>query len=246
MRYTVDTMESDDDVIQRHLDKIFPALFKRILAPVPTWCFVRTDADRQLARSIAEFNSAVAGFIEQARQRMRADPSLRQHPGNLLEAMIAAANEPSSGIDDSRVVGDVASPTLDQMEQLSCVDAYAHKTMRLKPVAPIILLEILHAMMIGDVQVPAGLTISSLMRRDSVSDKCLPRAAKFEPERWLGGGEHGTQAHAVKRLSMPFSAAPRICSGRYLALLEMKMAMAALLGNFDIESVDTPDGHEAR
>ena len=84
------------------------------------------------------------------------------------------------------------------------------------------------------------------MRRDSVSDKCLPRAAKFEPERWLGGGEPGTQAHAAKRLSMPFGAAPRICPGRYLALLEMKMAMAALLGNFDIESVDTPDGHEAR
>ena len=43
MRYTVDTvsglafgaevntLESDDDVIQRHLDKIFPAIFRRIM-----------------------------------------------------------------------------------------------------------------------------------------------------------------------------------------------------------------------
>ena len=49
MRFTVDaisglafgadinTLESDDDVIQRHLDKIFPALFRRLLAPLPTW-----------------------------------------------------------------------------------------------------------------------------------------------------------------------------------------------------------------
>ena len=49
MRYTVDaiaglafgaevnTLESDGDVIQQHLDKIFPAVFKRLLAPLPTW-----------------------------------------------------------------------------------------------------------------------------------------------------------------------------------------------------------------
>jgi cytochrome P450 len=49
-------------------------------------------------------------------------------------------------------------------------------------------------------------------------------------------------ASAVKRVSMPFGAGPRICPGRYLALLEMKMGMVALLGHFDIESVDAPDG----
>ena len=44
---------------------------------------------------------------------------------------------------------------------------------------------------------------------------------------------------------IPFGAGPRICPGRYLALLEMKLAMAVLLGRFDIEAVDTPDGKEA-
>ena len=41
---------------------------------------------------------------------------------------------------------------------------------------------------------------------------------------------------------MPFGSGPRMCPGRYLALLEMKMAMAMLLAGFDIEAVDTPDG----
>jgi cytochrome P450 len=31
-----------------------------------------------------------------------------------------------------------------------------------------------------------------------------------------------------------------MCPGRYLALLEMKMAMAMLLSSFDILAVDTP------
>jgi cytochrome P450 len=45
---------------------------------------------------------------------------------------------------------------------------------------------------------------------------------------------------------MPFGAGPRICPGRYLALAEMKMALAMLFGSFDLESVTTPDGGEAR
>ena len=301
MRYTVDTiaglafgaevntLESDQDVIQQHLDKLFPALFKRLFAPLPTWRFYRSAADRRLAHSIAEVNAAVNGFIAQARARMAADSSLREHPRNLLEAMITAADEAGSGIDDPqvagnvltlllagedttantlawmihllwrnpqalarateevrRVVADVTNPAFDEMTQLNYVEACAHETMRIKPVAPILPLETLREMTIGDVQLPAGIVVTSLMRRDAMSDSHLPRAAAFEPERWLADGGPGAMANAVKRLSMPFGAGPRICPGRYLALLEMKMAMATLLGRFDIESVDTPDGQEAR
>jgi cytochrome P450 len=87
------------------------------------------------------------------------------------------------------------------------------------------------------------------MRRDSVSEQHLPHAASFEPERWLAG--HGDapaslQAASAKRLSMPFGAGPRICPGRYLALLEMKVAMATLLGRFEIADVSTADGRPPR
>jgi cytochrome P450 len=53
-------------------------------------------------------------------------------------------------------------------------------------------------------------------------------------------------ANAAKRIFMPFGVGPRICPGRYLALLEMKMEIAMLSGNFDIEDVAAPDGREAR
>jgi cytochrome P450 len=83
------------------------------------------------------------------------------------------------------------------------------------------------------------------MRRDSVSDDYVPQAAEFRPERWLAGEAPGQAAGAAKRISMPFGAGPRICPGRYLALLEMKMAMVKLLGYFEIAGVDTRDGGEA-
>ena len=301
MRYTVDTiaglafgaevntLESEGDIIQQHLDKIFPALFRRIFAPLPYWRFVRLPADRALDRSMTEVLAAVERFVAQARARLQAEPARRAHPHNLLEAMIVAADAPDSGIDDAqvtgnvltmllagedttantlawmidllwrhpaalaratdevrRVTGDARELTLEHMAQLDYVEACAHETMRLKPVAPILVLQAERDATIGDVQIGKGTVVINLLRRDSVSEEHVPGAAQFEPARWLADGGPAQQASSAKRLSMPFGAGPRICPGRYLALLEMKLAMAALLGRFDIASVDTPDGRETR
>jgi len=303
MRYTVDTiaglafgaevntLETEGNVLQHHLDKIFPALGRRLLSPLPIWRWWRSAADRELERGVAEVNKAVDGFIAQARARLAAEPSRREHPENLLEAMLAAADEPGSGIDDAQVSGNVltmllagedttantiawmihllwrhpaalqraqaevrdvvsdpARPTWDEIARLDFIEACAHETMRLKPVAPLLVVQALADTTLADVQVPKGMVVTTVMRRDSVSDEHVPRAAAFEPERWLAAGAGGAAALAgsARRISMPFGAGPRICPGRYLALLEMKMAMAVLLGRFDILSVDTPDGGEAQ
>ena len=298
MRYTVDTiaglafgaevntLESDADVIQRHLDKIFPALYRRVLAPLPTWRWVKRARDRELEASLAEVTAAVNGFIDKARQRMQAESGLRERPTNLLEAMIAAADSEGSGIDDAQVAGNVltmllagedttantlawmihllwlnpaalarardevrtvvgdqeAEITQEQLGRLDFVDACIHETMRLKPVAPLLGLQAIHATTVGDVLVPAGAVIITLLRHDSVSDTHFEHAAQFHPERWTA-----RDAGAAKRIAMPFGAGPRICPGRYLALLEMKLALATLLSRFEIEAVDPPQGErEAR
>lgn len=99
----------------------------------------------------------------------------------------------------------------------------------------------------GDVRVPRNTIVLFVMRRDSVSESHVPNAAAFEPERWLAGGDTAsTAANSAKRISMPFGAGPRICPGRYLALLEMKLAIATILRDFDITSVDTEDGSPAQ
>jgi len=298
MRYTVDaisglafgadinTLESDDEVIQQHLDKIFPALYTRLFSLIPWWRIVRSSADRQLERSVIEVNHAIAGFIAQARERLAADPARRAQPPNLLESMIVAADEGDSGVGDREVTGnvltmllagedttantlawmiyllhrhpaalqraqdevrglapDVAAFTPELMASLDYLEACAHETMRLKPVAPFQVIEALRDTEIKGIRVPKGMGLWCVMRGDSVSEKHFPNAQAFEPERWLGSA--AGVASSAKRLSMPFGAGPRICPGRYLALLEIKMAMAMLLAHFDIDEVNTPDGAEA-
>ncbi len=301
MRYTVDTiaglafgadvntLQSDEDVIQQHLDKIFPELNRRMFSPFPVWRWWTSAADRQLATSLVEVKRAVSDFIAQARARLAADPLLREQPGNLLEAMLVAADQPDSGIADSAVAGnvlgmllagedttantlawmihllwrhpaalarardevrrvcaDAAQISLEHLAALDYVEACAHETMRLKPVAPINGLVALRDSVVGDVQLRAGAMLVCLTRHDSLIDSQLPQAAAFLPERWLNQGLPGELSASDKRTSMPFGAGPRICPGRYLALLEIKMAIAVLLGRFDITAVDTPDGAEAQ
>lgn len=117
MRYTVDvttalafghdmrTLEGNDDVIQQHLDRIFPAIARRIIAPVPYWRFVKLRADREVDRALAAVHAAVKDFVARARARLAADPAAA--PRNLLEALIAARDEDGSAFTDAEISGNV-------------------------------------------------------------------------------------------------------------------------------------------
>lgn len=300
MRFTVDviaglafgsdvnTLESGEDTIQAHLDKVLPVLYRRMLSIVPFWRWLKLPADRAVDRSVAAINTAIRDYVAEGRQRLRDEPGRVTAPHNLLEAMLVAADEPGSGLDDAHVIGNVLNMLLageettantlawmidllvrhpaarqraeeevrsiapdpaafgfDQMERLTYLEACVHETMRLKPAIPILTLQAVDDTMVGDVAIPRDTPILVVLRHESLSSRSFERPEAFEPERWL---EDAAQpfTHAARRPSMPFGAGPRVCPGRYLAILEMKVAVGMLLASFDIESVDTPDGGPAR
>ena len=317
MRFTVDvisglafgadinTLEKGDDVIQQHLDQILPTVFKRVLSPIAYWRHFKLPSDRAVDAHLLALQQAVNGFIESARQRLLANPALRDAPENMIEAMIAARDKPGSPLTDDDVssnvltmllagedttantlawmiyllhqhpqelaraqaevraaLGDDRVPTrLEQLENLDFVEACTHETMRLKPVAPILPQQTAHDTALGGVALPAGTLVILLMRAGAMHESHFVAPEQFNPSRWLKTDAVNApqaapdaaappaktpDATSAKRAAMPFGAGPRMCPGRYLALLEIKMAMAMLLGSFDIESVDTPDGAPAR
>ena len=300
MRFTVDaiaglafgkdinTLQADEDVIQRHLDKVLPAVFKRIFSIVPVWRYVKRASDRELESSVAVIKSTIEDFVAQARGLLRDNAGLREQPRNLLEAMIVAADQPDSGLGDRQVVGNVLTMllagedttantlawmihllkqnpktlkrlqdevrclapdpsqlTIEMMDSLVYLEACASETMRLKPVAPFLPLQALRDTQVGDVAVTTGDIIWGVMRHDSVREPHFANPDSFMPERWLAGVPNPLSTEA-KRAAMPFGSGPRMCPGRYLALLEMKMAMAMLMSSFEVDAVDTPDGKPAR
>ena len=124
MRFTVDvtsglafgkdfnTLEQTGDAIQNHLDKIFPALTRRLLAPFAYWRHFKLPADRALDAAMAEVHKLVNGLIAECRAQMARDPARRAKPGNFLEAMIAAQDDEAGGFSDAEIVGNALTMLL--------------------------------------------------------------------------------------------------------------------------------------
>jgi cytochrome P450 len=145
------------------------------------------------------------------------------------------------------VIGAQGLPTqYEQLAHLAFVEACAHETMRLKPVAPILMKQAARDSVVAGIRIPAGQMVMLLMRPSATDERHFPDAQAFVPARWLADAAPGRAASSAKRLAMPFGAGPRLCPGRYLAMLEMKMVIAMLLGSFEFESVGTADGGEPR
>jgi cytochrome P450 len=278
----VNTLEAGENVIQQHLDCILPGIARRSLSIFPYWRYFKLAQDRQLEHSSAAMRLAVYDLIAQARQRMQAEPARLEKPSNLLEAMIAAADQEGSAITNDIVAGNVttmllagedttantiawllyllrrhpealkkvtlevqqvapdcASFSTEQMDALVFLDASIQEAMRLKPVAPFLPVEAVVDTTVEDVHVPKGTLVWCVLRHDSMDEKNFANPQAFMPERWL-------DAAVDKQVAMPFGSGPRTCPGRYLALLEIKVAVAMLLGRFEIDSVEAVDGKEVQ
>jgi cytochrome P450 len=110
--------------------------------------------------------------------------------------------------------------------------------MRLRPVAPIVVvLDAKVETVVGDLLVPKGTRVSVLMRPAACHPDHFVEPHAFRPGRWLGetAGAHDVSAH------IPFGSGPRICPGRILAMLEMKLLLSMPYKKFDVERVGSAE-----
>lgn len=97
-------------------------------------------------------------------------------------------------------------------------DAVLRETMRLKSVAPLLLVEPLEDETVAGVELPRGTRVIALTRYAGAHG-----AATFDPER-----------ERDPRQFLTFGAGARFCPGRNLALLEARAALAMLTRHFEI------------
>ena len=272
-------------MIQRHLDKVLPALAKGLLSPFPWLRKLPLPANRALDGHLEALRVAVEGFIAGARERMAANPALRAEPANLIEAMVAARDREGSGLTDQDVAGNVLTMLLAGEDTTAnslawmiyllapsrgaarardegapgwqraaaharaarrppWIEACMNETMRVKPVAPLIVLQAVRDTVLSGIRVPKGYLLILLMRGPTSSEKHFKNPAAFEPSRPLAIASRQQQRLTwhiakVRRRSAPLPGAlPRHAGD--------EMVMAMLLRNFDIQSVTTPDGGEAK
>ena len=119
MRYTVDvttnialgydmnTLECEGDVIQQHLEWLFPMLNRRLNAPFPYWHYLKLSDDRALDHAVKALREIVGKIISDSRVRIAQSRELALRPTNFLEALIAAQEDGLAPLTDDEVFANV-------------------------------------------------------------------------------------------------------------------------------------------
>lgn len=109
--HDLDTLEAEGDAIQRHLEKVFPVLIRRINAVFPYWRHVRLPSDRAVDRAVEAVRAATAPTIEAARARVR-DRGPGARPADFLEALVSARDPSGAPLTDGEIFANVLTMLL--------------------------------------------------------------------------------------------------------------------------------------
>ena len=117
---------------------------------------------------------------------------------------------------------------------LPYTEAVANEAMRMRPVAPLILVESLADVELLGVPVTRGSTLALLPIQVANHADNFRAPGEFRPERWIEADGADSEGPHNPRAFLPFGGGPRYCPGRHLAMLEIRMVMAMLCRNFDV------------
>ena len=135
---------------------------------------------------------------------------------------------------------------LQQLGRLRYLEAIALESMRIRTVAPIMGVTARAAVNLAGLRIEPGQTLILALRAASRRSASFTPFDAIEPQRWMtaaGDGEH--HGSDPRRDTFPFGAGPRLCPGRYLAMVEIKMAVSMALRSFEFALVgDSADCRE--
>ncbi|MBN3102677.1 cytochrome P450 [Pectobacterium brasiliense] len=116
------------------------------------------------------------------------------------------------------------------LPRLPWLTAVMYESMRLKPVAPLLYLEPTKNTVIDDFLIKKGTPLLLMLNASGFDDALFQQPDDFVPERWL---ERGKASFSDLQ---PFGGGPRMCPGRSLALMEIKLGFHALCSGFRVEA----------
>lgn len=213
-------------------------------------------AREKLAKS-PEFKENPTNFLEALLVEQEKDSSFTDNDvfGNVFTVLLAGEDTTSNSISwalyylashpevfekvrkeaDAILGNDLFPKEYDQLAQLKYTELVAHETIRLKSVAPTLIMQPLEDTVIKDMKVEKGQTILLQTKVAQTEEENFENAEAFLPERWdrsAGCPFHGAHKPDIIK---SFGGGSRYCPGRNLAIYEIKMAVAMIVKNFELE-----------
>ncbi|XP_051151156.1 cytochrome P450 714C2-like [Andrographis paniculata] len=121
-------------------------------------------------------------------------------------------------------------PDMNMLRKMKQLNMVIQETMRLYPSTPTLSREALEDITIGDVEVPKGVHVWTMVAALHTDTSIWGAdALEFKPERFqngIAGACNNPNAY------MPFGFGRRVCVGQHLAMVELKLLMASIVGSF--------------
>jgi cytochrome P450 len=130
-------------------------------------------------------------------------------------------------------------PDYGALRNLDLCEAVCNEANRLRPVAAIQTFEPLEDVCLGGVAIPAGMRLFFLTRPAMLAPSNFAAPQAFDPDRWLHHHDESRGAHEP-RAFLTFGGGPRVCPGRHLANVEMRLVLSMLAANFELSLAVDP------
>jgi cytochrome P450 len=126
------------------------------------------------------------------------------------------------------------------VKDLDLFEAVCTETLRFRPVAAIKAFEPLEDVAVGGVALPAGSKMFFLTRPPMLDARHYSQPERFDPERWLRANAGSETRVHEPRAWVQFGAGPRVCPGRHLAAIEMRLVLSMLMNRFKVKLAVDP------
>ncbi|SAL79587.1 cytochrome P450 [Caballeronia terrestris] len=135
--------------------------------------------------------------------------------------------------------GERICPDYGTLKQLDLCEAASNEASRLRPVAVILGFEPLEDVCLDGIAVPAGTWVFFLTRPPMLEPANFAHPERFDPDRWMHHHDASRGAHE-QRAYLTFGGGPRVCPGRYLATVEIRLVLSMIAANFDVSMAIDP------
>lgn len=127
------------------------------------------------------------------------------------------------------------------LQQLDLFEATVTEAQRLRPVVAMLSFTPTSATVIDDVALPPDCIVYVVNRPAMVDASNFRDPQRFDPHRWL---ERRDGAAHEARAFLQFGAGPRVCPGRHLAAVQMRLVLSTILNSFHMELACAPESIE--
>jgi cytochrome P450 len=123
--------------------------------------------------------------------------------------------------------------SLEGLRQLAYTTAVIYETLRLNPVFPLVIREVVEPMSLGGHEIPAGVFVAPCIYLAHRRSAAWPEPQEFRPERFLA-------VHPPPNEYFPFGGGSHVCIGPSFAVFEMRIVLAEILSRLIVHGTGRP------